>query len=70
MRAKKHITLDEIGRRLALGNFKELKVIIKTARPGLVIGPKGAEVDRMTKRREAISAQLGSLRELMSGFQR
>jgi len=29
MRAKKHITLDEIGRRLALGNFKELKVIIK-----------------------------------------
>jgi len=29
MRAKKHITLDEIGRRLALGNFKELNVIIK-----------------------------------------
>ena len=29
MRAKKHITLDEIGRRLALGSFKELKVIIK-----------------------------------------
>jgi translation initiation factor IF-2 len=29
MRAKKHITLDEIGRRLALGNFKQLNVIIK-----------------------------------------
>ncbi|TCZ69641.1 translation initiation factor IF-2 [Flaviaesturariibacter aridisoli] len=29
MRAKKHITLAEIGRRLALGTFKELKVIIK-----------------------------------------
>lgn len=29
MRAKKHITLEEIGRRLALGNFKELNVIIK-----------------------------------------
>jgi translation initiation factor IF-2 len=29
MRAKKHITLDEIGRRLALGNFKELNMIIK-----------------------------------------
>ncbi|TAG56248.1 MAG: translation initiation factor IF-2 [Cytophagales bacterium] len=29
MRTKKHITLDEIGRRLAIGNFKELKVIIK-----------------------------------------
>ncbi|MEI6312034.1 MAG: translation initiation factor IF-2 [Bacteroidota bacterium] len=29
MRTKKHITLDEIGRRLALGNFKELNLIIK-----------------------------------------
>jgi len=29
IRARKHITLDEIGRRLALGNFKELGVIIK-----------------------------------------
>jgi len=29
MRTKKHITLDEIGRCLALGNFKELNVIIK-----------------------------------------
>jgi translation initiation factor IF-2 len=29
IRARKHITLDEIGRRLALGNFKELNVIIK-----------------------------------------
>ena len=29
MRARKHITLDEIGRRLALGNFKQLNVIIK-----------------------------------------
>ncbi len=29
IRTKKHITLDEIGRRLALGNFKELNMIIK-----------------------------------------
>lgn len=29
IRTRKHITLDEIGRRLALGNFKELAVIIK-----------------------------------------
>jgi small subunit ribosomal protein S3 len=28
---------------------EELKVIIRTARPGLVIGPKGAEVERMTE---------------------
>jgi translation initiation factor IF-2 len=29
IRTKKHITLDEIGRRLALGNFKQLNLIIK-----------------------------------------
>jgi len=29
VRTKKHITLDEIGRRLAIGNFKELNIIIK-----------------------------------------
>jgi translation initiation factor IF-2 len=29
VRTKKHITLDEIGRRLAIGDFKELNVIIK-----------------------------------------
>jgi translation initiation factor IF-2 len=29
LRAKKHITLAEIGRRLALGNFRELNIIIK-----------------------------------------
>ena len=28
---------------------EELKIIIKTARPGLVIGPKGAEIDRLTE---------------------
>jgi len=29
LRTKKHITLDEIGRRLAIGDFKELNVIVK-----------------------------------------
>jgi translation initiation factor IF-2 len=29
LRTQKHITLDEIGRRIAIGNFKELNVIIK-----------------------------------------
>lgn len=28
-RTKKHITLDEIGRRLAIGDFKELNIILK-----------------------------------------
>jgi len=29
LRTQKHITLDEIGRRLAIGNFKELNLIVK-----------------------------------------
>ncbi len=29
LRTKKHVTLDEIGRRLALGNFKELNIVLK-----------------------------------------
>jgi translation initiation factor IF-2 len=29
MRTQKHITLDEIGRRIAIGNFQELNVIVK-----------------------------------------
>ncbi len=30
LRARKHITLDEIGRRIKVGNFKQLNVIIKS----------------------------------------
>ena len=29
VRTQKHITLDEIGRRIALGDFKELNIILK-----------------------------------------
>ncbi len=29
MRTQKHITLDEIGRRIAIGNFQEINVIVK-----------------------------------------
>lgn len=29
LRTRKHITLDEIGRRLAIGNFKQLNIIVK-----------------------------------------
>jgi translation initiation factor IF-2 len=36
IRAKKHITLDEIGRRLALGNFKQLNLIIRADVDGSV----------------------------------
>ena len=29
LRTHKHITLDEIGRRIAIGNFQELNIIVK-----------------------------------------
>ncbi|MDA3867622.1 MAG: translation initiation factor IF-2 [Salinivirgaceae bacterium] len=29
LRAQKHITLDEIGRRIAIGNFQEINIIVK-----------------------------------------
>ena len=48
MRTKKHITLDEIGRRLALGNFKQLNVIIK----GDVDGSVEALKDSLLKLQE------------------
>jgi small subunit ribosomal protein S3 len=39
----------------------ELKVIVKTARPGLVIGPKGAEVDRLTQELQYMTGRTVSL---------
>jgi translation initiation factor IF-2 len=45
IRTKKHITLDEIGRRLALGTFKELNIIIK----GDMDGSVQALSDSLTK---------------------
>jgi translation initiation factor IF-2 len=45
MRTKKHITLDEIGRRLAIGSFKELNVIVK----GDVDGSVEALADSLLK---------------------
>lgn len=45
MRTKKHITLDEIGRRIAIGNFQELNVIVK----GDVDGSIEALSDSMIK---------------------
>lgn len=45
LRTQKHITLDEIGRRLAIGNFKELNVIVK----GDVDGSVEALADSLLK---------------------
>lgn len=45
IRAQKHLTLDEIGRRIALGDFKELKIILK----GDVDGSVEALADALQK---------------------
>lgn len=45
IRTRKHITLDEIGRRLAIGDFKELNVIVK----GDVDGSVEALTDSLLK---------------------
>ena len=45
VRTQKHITLDEIGRRIALGDFKELNIIIK----GDVDGSVEALADSLQK---------------------
>lgn len=45
IRAQKHLTLDEVGRRIALGDFKELKIILK----GDVDGSVEAIADALQK---------------------
>ncbi len=45
LRTRKHITLDEIGRRIAIGNFQELNVIVK----GDVDGSVEALADSLLK---------------------
>lgn len=45
MRTRKHITLDEIGRRLAIGDFQELNIIVK----GDVDGSVEALTDSLLK---------------------
>ena len=45
LRTRKHITLDEIGRRIAIGDFKELNVIVK----GDVDGSVEALADSLLK---------------------
>ena len=45
LRTQKHVTLDEIGRRIAIGNFKELNIIVK----GDVDGSIEAMTDSLVK---------------------
>ncbi len=41
---------------------EELTVIVKTARPGLVIGPKGAEIDKLTEALQALTGRKVSIK--------
>ena len=59
MRARKHITLDEIGRRLALGNFKELNVIIK--------GDVDGSVEALSDSLQKLSTQEIVVRVILKG---
>lgn len=43
---------------------EELAVLVKTARPGLVIGPKGAEIDRLTQDLMALTGRKVSVKIL------
>ena len=47
VRASKHITLDEIGRRIAIGDFKELNIIVK--------GDVDGSVEALTESLERLS---------------
>ncbi len=59
LRAKKHITLDEIGRRLALGNFKELNVIIK--------GDVDGSVEALSDSLQKLSTEEIAVRVILKG---
>jgi small subunit ribosomal protein S3 len=41
---------------------EELTVIVKTARPGLVIGPKGAEIEKLTNDLQALTGRKVSVK--------
>ncbi len=43
---------------------EELTILVKTARPGLVIGPKGAEIDRLTSDLVALTGRKVSIKIL------
>ena len=59
LRTRKHITLDEIGRRLALGNFKELNIIIK--------GDVDGSVEALSDSFQKLSTEEIAIRVILKG---
>jgi len=56
--ARPHAAVSEI---IIERTREELKVIVKTARPGIVIGPKGSEVERMTEELQLLTGRKVSI---------
>jgi translation initiation factor IF-2 len=63
LRTQKHITLDEIGRRIAIGDFKELNIIVK----GDVDGSVEALSDSLLKL-SASSVQVNVIHKAIGGI--
>ena len=62
---QKHVTLDEIGRRIAIGSFKELNIIVKGDVDGSVEAMSGSliKLSKETVRVNVIHAAVGQISE-------
>ena len=62
---QKHVTLDEIGRRIAIGSFKELNIIVKGAVDGSVEAMSGSliKLSKETVQVNVIHSAVGQISE-------
>ena len=62
---KKHVTLDEIGRRIAIGSFKELNIIVKGDVDGSIEAMSGSliKLSKETVQVNVIHAAVGQISE-------
>ena len=62
---QKHVTLDEIGRRIAIGSFKELNIIVKGAVAGSIEAMSGSliKLSKETVQVNVIHAAVGQISE-------
>ena len=63
---QKHVTLDEIGRRIAIGSFKELNIIVKGDVDGSIEAMSGSliKLSKETVQVNVIHAAVGQISEL------